>query len=86
MHEQSIIDCIRSQLDTSDCIVKPISLICSHQKLRIRLEKDIDAGLRQREIVERSIQRIPLYDLIDTFKINTADIQPEDVAKRIVEL
>lgn len=86
MHEQSIIDCIRSQLDTSDCIVKPISLICSPQKLRIRLEKDIDAGLRQREIVERSIQRIPLYDLIDTFKINTADIQPEDVAKRIVEL
>ncbi len=86
MHEQNIIDSIRSQLDTSVCIVKLVSLICSPKELRIRLEKDIDAGLRQNEIVERSIQRIPLYELVDTFKIDTSEMLPEDVAKRIMKL
>ena len=86
MHEQSIIDDILAHLDMSDCIVKTISLTCSPKELRLRLEKDINDGLRLSGIVERSIQRIPLYELMNTIKIDTSDMLPEDVAKRIMQL
>lgn len=86
MHKQSIVDDIRARLDISNCISKTISLTCSPKELRIRLEKDINDGLRQSEIVERSIQRLPLYEQMDTIKIDTSDLSPECVAKRIMKL
>jgi broad-specificity NMP kinase len=46
MHEQTIIDYIVSRLDTSDCKVHSISLVCSEQTLQARLRKDVDSGIR----------------------------------------
>ena len=86
MHEQRIIDDIVSALDTRECEVKIISLICGEQQLRKRLQKDIDARIRQREILERSIARLPFYESLDTIKIDVSDISAEQTAKIISEL
>lgn len=86
MHEQRIIDDIVSALDTRECEVKIISLICGEQQLRKRLQKDIDAQIRQRDILERSIARLPLYESLDTIKIDVSDISAEQTAKIISEL
>lgn len=86
MHEQRIIDDIVSTLDTRECEVKIISLICGEQQLRKRLQKDIDARIRQRDILERSIARLPLYESLDTIKIDVSDISAEQTAKIISEL
>ena len=86
MHEQRIIDDIVSALDTRECEVKLISLICGEQQLRKRLQKDIDARIRQRDILERSIARLPLYESLDTIKIDVSDISAEQTAKIISEL
>lgn len=86
MHEQRIIDDIVSALDTRECEVKIISLICGEQQLRKRLQKDIDARIRQRDILERSIARLPLYESLDTIKIDVSDISVEQTAKIISEL
>lgn len=86
MHEQRIIDDIVSALDTRECEVKIISLICGEQQLRKRLQKDIDARIRQRDILERSIARLPLYESLDTIKIDVSDISAEQTAKIISEL
>lgn len=86
MHEQSIIDGICSRLGLSECEVKKISLICSHEELCERLGKDIASGKRQSDVIERSIQRLPLYESLDTIKIDTTGMTPEEVAERIMNL
>lgn len=86
MHEQEIIDRILSNLVTENCCIKIISLMCNEETLRQRLEKDVELGIREPEIVERSISRLPLYELIVSVKIFTDDKDVEDVAREIMAL
>lgn len=84
MHEQSIVDEILSRLDTSGCLVRTISLVCSEEELRSRLEKDVSAGIRQPDIIDRSLSRLPLYQDLDGERIDTTGLAPEQVATRIM--
>lgn len=86
MHEQNIIDSIMERLDKTDCEVKLISLVCSPSTLRERLEKDIRDGIRTSDIVERSMIRIPLYDKLDTIKVNTDGKSVVNIVEQIVTL
>ena len=60
MHEQAIIDSILTKLDTGNCRVQCISLTADESSLRSRLDKD------------RSVARIPLYQALNTIKIDTS--------------
>lgn len=71
MHEQSIINSIIEKLDTKNCAVKCISLIASEKNLRNRLLSDVERGIRTADIMERSAARIPLYQALNTIKIDT---------------
>lgn len=71
MHEQNIIDTILASIDKTNCDTKVISLVCSQATLRERLEKDIQLGIRTSDIVERSIERLPLYEKLKTQKVYT---------------
>jgi len=51
MHEQSIIDGIISNLNADTCEIKKISLICKKENLIARLQKDVDAGIRQEDVI-----------------------------------
>lgn len=84
MHEQAIIDEILSKLETGDCLVHTISLICDVDSLRKRLQKDIDAGIRSEDVIQRSIARIGLYEKLDTEKIDVSHITPDQAAERII--
>lgn len=86
MHEQEIIDQILSKLDTANCRIYPISLICSKEALRERIQKDIEAGIRTEDVISRSLQRIPLYENLDTIKLDVSTLLPEQVAEKIIEL
>ena len=71
MHEQSIIDSILEKLDTQNCEVKCISLAADEKTLRARLAMDVDKGIRSEDVIERSIARIPMYQTLNTIKIDT---------------
>lgn len=86
MHEQSILDEIRSRLELADVRVAAVSLVCSEEELRRRLQKDIDAGVRQADILERSPGRLPLYEQLDTVKIDTTKKDPRQTAEMIAGL
>lgn len=86
MHEQSIIDAILSGLDTANCRVLAVSLLCSKQELTQRLQKDVAAGIRTPDVIERSVQRIPLYQNLDTIKVNTSGKNAAEVAQEIAAL
>lgn len=72
MHEQSIIHSILEKLDTKNCAVNCISLIANEKSLRDRLSNDIARGVRTADVMERSVARIPLYQTLDTVKIDTS--------------
>lgn len=86
MHEQSIIDNICSRLDKKQCRCIILSLVCSEGELKRRLMKDIESGRRSADVIERSIRRISLYDLLDSVKIDTTQKHAEEVAEIISKL
>lgn len=83
MHEQAIIDDILSRLNLSDCRIVTISLICSENVLREHLQKDIDHGIRTADIIDRSIERIPLYKKLNTLKIDVSEESVENIVNEI---
>jgi broad-specificity NMP kinase len=85
MHEQKIIDDIILRLDTANCEIKSISLICKEDDLKSRLKKDIDAGIRSEDVILRSIERIPLYERLSTYKVDVSKINTEQVADFIIQ-
>lgn len=86
MHEQAIINEIISRLNTDNCHILAISLVCSEQELTRRLQKDIEAAIRTPDVLERSIARIPLYQQLNTVKIDTSGKSPEKIANEIAAL
>lgn len=86
LHEQSVIDAVLSRIDAKSCETKVLSLVCSKKSLLERLEKDIQNGIRTRDVVERSIERIPLYEKLDTIKIVTDGKSAEEIAENICRL
>ena len=85
MHEQSILDDLRSRLDLTDCRVAAVSLVCTEEALRRRLEGDIGAGIRTEDILARSIPRLKLYAKLDTRKIDTTDKTVSQILGEIQE-
>lgn len=86
MHEQEIIDRILSALDTERCDVRAVSLVCGEEALVKRLEKDVRRGLRQPDVVERSVGRIRLYDKLDTIKVDVSEISAEEAAEILMNM
>jgi AAA domain len=83
LHEQHILDGLLGALDLDDCTTYCFSLVSTEQALSERLSHDIAAGKRKDDITERSVVRIPLYDELDTVKIDVSTISPADAARRI---
>lgn len=86
MHEQSIIDTILESLDKADCTLKVISLICDEAELEARLMKDIAAGIREKDVLKRSISRMGNYIKLNTVRLDTSNKKPMDIADEIIAL
>lgn len=85
MDRQSILDELKSRLTLTGVEVHALSLVCTPGQLEERLEKDVARGLREPDVVARSLQRLPLYDALDTWKVDTTGQTAEEVADRIVK-
>jgi len=83
MHEQAIIDGILARLPLDNCEVHAVSLLCSEEELRFRLQIDINAGLRMPDVIERSLVRLPMYEKLGTRKIDTTRMTVGAVAQAI---
>ncbi len=85
MHDQSIIDGLLASLDTTECKVTTVSLVCSEDQLRKRLILDVEKGIREPDVIARSIARLPRYKLVNTEKIDVSFITAEETAVLIKE-
>ncbi|MEA4933097.1 MAG: AAA family ATPase [Lawsonibacter sp.] len=86
MHQQAIIDDILSRLEMENCKIHTISLMCGERALRDRLQKDVSAGVREEEVIQRSVARLPLYRVLDTEKIDVSKSGPEEAADLILSI
>lgn len=86
MHEQEIIDRLLGALDTADCQVRAISLVCSREALAEQLQRDIRRGIRREDVLERSMGRLHLYGALKTIKMDVSAISPEETAEKIMAL
>ena len=86
MHEQSIIDTILNQVDTMDCVVKIVSLMARKETLTERIMKDVVSGSRSADVLERSLARLPLYQSINSVKVETDGKAIRDIAEEIIRI
>ena len=86
MHQQSIVDTILGRLDLTDVKVISVSLVCSREALLQRLYRDVEAGIRQPDILLRSPQRLNLYDSMNTEKIDTSHATVAQAVQEILRL
>ena len=83
MDDQSIIDEVLLRLNTENCNLKLFSLVCNEEALTKRLLKDIQAGIRENDIISRSISRIDKYSSLDTEKVDVSFISAKQAAEII---
>ena len=85
LHEQSILDELLARLDTAQCDVYAVSLVCKRQALIDRIKKDVDAGIRSADVLKRSVERIGLYDALKTDHLDVSAISPDQAAEEILQ-
>lgn len=86
MHEQMIIDNLLKRLDTKECEVYCISLVCSLEQLTKQIQNDIDLKIREKDVLERSLNRLSLYQSLNTIKIDTSNLKINEIILKIKEV
>ena len=84
MHEQEIIDDILGRLDLQDCVVRSLTLVCDERTLIARLQKNIDDGIREADVIERALARLESCRELNTAKIDVTAKSIDAVAKEIL--
>ena len=79
MQERAIVEEVLSRLE-QPCNVRLFTLTCSEEALRERLQRDIEAGRREPDIVARSLARLPLYTRMASTKIDVSACSAQEAA------
>ena len=74
------------KLDAKNSDVKCISLIVDEINLRERLTADVKNGIRTADVIDRSVARIPLYQTLDTIKVDTVNKNVYEIVSEILTL
>lgn len=86
IHKESIFNKILLPLKDFDFELHKISLVCSQEALKRRLEIDVQKGKREADIINSSIERLEFYDEMDTIKVDVSDTTPEQTAIEIIKI
>jgi len=82
MHLEEIFETILSRLKENEFQLYKISLMCSEDELKKRMIKDN----RAETVITNSLQRIDMYNSLNTIKVDTTYITIEEVVKEICEV
>ncbi|VEH40347.1 Uncharacterised protein [Fusobacterium varium] len=73
-------------MESSNYKLYKFSLICSKEELKKRIMKDVENGIRDENVLERSYIKMDNYKMMDTIKINTDKISVEEIVIQIEKL
>jgi hypothetical protein len=85
LHRQEIIDGLLARLDLRDVQARVFTLMVTPEALRCHIKKDIAAGLRTPDVLERSLERLALYEAMGTEKLFVQGRTPAELAREIMD-
>lgn len=85
MPQKSIIDDLLNKLDLSNVELYKFTLSISKDALIKRLSKSINNKERNSDVLQRSLDKLPLYQNMKTIQIDVSNITPTQAAKKIIE-
>lgn len=86
MDDKEIYSYIINRIDLKKCNLYNISLVCDEETLINRIEKDIKINFRDKNAIERSIDKISKYKILDTIKIDTSNKKINNIVDEIINL
>ena len=85
MHQQAILDDLLARLPLEGVRVHALSLVCTEVELARRLQRDVDAGLRQADVIPRSLERLQHYAALDTRRLEVTHLTPAETAEALLQ-
>lgn len=89
MQEEDILEGLYSRLADLDFQFYKFTLMVTPKTLAERIQKDVENHVRTPDVLERSLQRLPLYEKMNTVKIDGNKISArkaaEEICRRIAE-
>ena len=82
LHRREIWEDLLRRL-TEPYVLRAVSLVCTPETLRSRLEGDIRAGKRIPDVLDRSLAYLPLYDALDIRHLDVTALTPRETAECI---
>ena len=58
----------------------------SKRSLEKRIQKDIDQGIRKPDVFARSVERLEMYQKLNTYKIDVSNKKIEEIVKEIIKV
>lgn len=86
MHERNIADKLLSRLGVSDFDFYHVTLTASREAVAARLSWDIRRGSRRSSQLVYALDRLPLYDSVDSIKLETDRRTPRELALKIFSM
>lgn len=83
MQAKSIIDSLLEKLNGTEYELHIFTLMITPQALTDRIRKDMENHIRTPDVLERSLQRLPLYEDMDTEKIDVSTVTARQAAEWI---
>ncbi|MCM3172909.1 MULTISPECIES: AAA family ATPase [unclassified Paenibacillus] len=82
LHREDILNDLLERLHTSEYKLYKITLTCSEESLRDRMHSD----MRSLEQINNSINRLQLYQRMQSNKIDTSDLGIEETVEKIIRI
>ena len=74
------------RLDLTDVSLHCISLIADEKTVVEHLRSDIDLGIREKDVIKRSLKRLGLYRNLTTEKIDVSGLTIDQTVEKIIHL
>lgn len=85
MHQQEILDSLLGALPLEGVEVRKVSLLAKPETLKQRIGGDVERGLRTWDVLDRSLERLPLYQSLDTEKLWVDQLTPRETAELLAK-
>lgn len=85
MHQQEILDSLLGALPLEGVEVRKVSLLAKPETLKQRIGGDVERGLRTWDVLDRSLERLPLYQNLDTEKLWVDQLTPRETAELLAK-
>lgn len=85
MHQQEILDSLLGALPLKGVEVRKVSLLAKPETLKQRIGGDVERGLRTWDVLDRSLERLPLYRSLDTEKLWVDQLTPRETAELLAK-